>query len=80
MTLFQVLIKRIRLDTFTENEPNGSGEDTVRRGVDEEEKVEEPPVDVFDELLGNSSLPASQFSHPVPDTITPSPSQPNKVS
>lgn len=74
----QVLIKRFRLDLFTENEPDGLGEDNVKRGIDEEENIEEPTVDVFDELLGNSGFPASQYT-PLPEMTTESPSQSSKT-
>lgn len=60
---FQVLIKKLRLDMFTESELNGANpdEDNVRRGIhDEEPVIEEPPVDIFDELLGQSGFPTSQ--------------------
>ncbi|XP_037793356.1 TIMELESS-interacting protein-like [Penaeus monodon] len=59
----QVLIKKLRLDMFTESELNGANpdEDNVRRGIhDEEPVIEEPPVDIFDELLGQSGFPTSQ--------------------
>lgn len=59
----QVLIKKLRLDMFTESELNGANpdEDNVRRGIhDEEPVIEEPPVDIFDELLGQNGFPASQ--------------------
>ncbi|XP_042863795.1 TIMELESS-interacting protein-like [Penaeus japonicus] len=59
----QVLIKKLRLDMFTESEMNGENpeEDNVRRGIhDEEPVIEEPPVDIFDELLGQNGFPTPQ--------------------
>lgn len=65
---------------FTESELEGRDEDNVRRGIDEEEQQEEPPVDIFDQLLGNSGFPTSQ-STPLPTpAVTPTvPSQSNTV-
>ncbi|XP_047486018.1 TIMELESS-interacting protein-like [Penaeus chinensis] len=88
----QVLIKKLRLDMFTESELNGANpdEDNVRRGIhDEEPVIEEPPVDIFDELLGQSGFPASQPttvpaftslpSSPVESTFTLSEEQRERV-
>ncbi|XP_045585145.2 TIMELESS-interacting protein isoform X1 [Procambarus clarkii] len=77
----QVLLKRLRLDMFTESELNGVSEETVRRGIDdEEEQQEEPTIDVFDELLGNNGFSApSQTVLPPSESISHIPSELNKT-
>ncbi|KAK8732814.1 hypothetical protein OTU49_006941 [Cherax quadricarinatus] len=77
----QVLMKRLRLDMFTESELNGLAEDRVKRGIDEEaEKEEEPQIDIFDELLGNRGYPAFSQTTILPSaSATPNSSQSNKT-
>ncbi|KAG7153732.1 TIMELESS-interacting protein-like [Homarus americanus] len=75
----QVHMKRIRLDMYFESEQDGGVEDNVRRGIDEEEKEQEPQIDIFDELLGRSAFPTSQSTPLPPAVIPPSPSLPSKV-
>ncbi|KAK7083558.1 hypothetical protein SK128_023962 [Halocaridina rubra] len=54
----QVMMKKIRLDMFVENENEIKDEDDVRRGTDYDE-TPEPVIDVFDELLGQTDFPTA---------------------
>ncbi|KAK4327698.1 hypothetical protein Pmani_001849 [Petrolisthes manimaculis] len=69
----KVHIKKLRLDMFVMESDGDGGEDNVRRWGDDEEQqqeeVNDPVVDVFDELLGTSGAAGE------PTVFTPVPSQ-----